>query len=70
MYLLFRVKGDEIVTVILNKNDTEVDLDLTRFEEIGLTGRKVKDVNTSEAFIWNNSLKIPSKGITILTTKF
>ena len=70
VYVLFRIKDEEIVTVILNKNEGEVELDLTRFTEVGLKGKKVTDINTLEAFIWNNSLKIPSKGITILTTKF
>ena len=69
VYVLFRIKDEEIVTVILNKNEGEVELDLTRFTEVGLKGKKVTDINTLEAFIWNNSLKIPSKGITILTTK-
>ncbi|MBI9042524.1 glycoside hydrolase family 13 protein [Lutibacter sp.] len=69
VYVLFRIKNDEIVTVILNKNQKEINLDLTRFIEIGLNGKKVKNINTSEEFTWNNSLKLNDKGIYILTTK-
>jgi glycosidase len=69
VYVLVRIKNDEIVAVILNKNDKEINLDVSRFSEVGLNGRKVKNINTSEEFIWNNSLKINKKGILILTTK-
>lgn len=69
VYVLFRVKNDEIVVVILNKNQKEINLDLTRFNEIGLNGKKVKDINTSEEFTWNNSLKLKEKGVLILSTK-
>jgi len=69
VYILFRIEGDEIVTVILNKNQKPVELDLTRFEEIGLQGRKVKNIISEKDFTWKESLKIDSKGITILTSK-
>ena len=69
VYVLFRVLNDEIVTVILNKNNDEVFLDLSRFIEVGLNGKTVKNINTSEEFTWNNSLKLNEKGIYILTTK-
>ncbi|WP_372746217.1 alpha-amylase family glycosyl hydrolase [Lutibacter sp.] len=69
VYVLFRIKGNEIVTVILNKNENEIELDLTRFAEVGLTGQKVKNINTSEEFTWSNSIKLNGKGIYILTTK-
>ena len=69
VYVLFRIKDDEIVTVILNKNDKEVNLDLSRFNEVGLNGKKLQNMITSETIIWEGSLKLNKKGIVILTTK-
>ena len=69
VYVLFRLLDNEIATVILNKNEKPIDLDLSRFEEIGLQGKTVKNIITEEEFTWFNSLKLNSKGIIILTTK-
>ncbi|UMB61823.1 glycoside hydrolase family 13 protein [Lutibacter sp. A80] len=69
VYVLFRLLGDEVVAVILNKNEKTIELDLNKFEEIGLQGKKVKNIISKKEFIWNTSLKLNSKGITILTTK-
>lgn len=69
VYILFRIEGDEIVTIILNKNQKPIELDLTRFEEIGLQGKTVKNIISEKDFIWKESLKLDSKGITILTSK-
>ncbi len=69
VYVLFRVLDNEIVTVILNKNEKVIELDLTRFEEIGLQGKIVKNIISEDKFYWNNTLKLNSKGITILSTK-
>ncbi|SDY02601.1 Glycosidase [Lutibacter oricola] len=68
-YTLFRIKGDEIVTFILNKNEEEYELDLNRFEEIGLKGKKVKNILTNKTFTWKEKLKVKANGVTILTTK-
>lgn len=69
VYVLFRMLNNEIVTVILNKNKKPIDLDLIRFKEIGLQGKTVKNIISDKEFTWNTSLKLSSKGITILTTK-
>ena len=68
-YTLFRIKGDEIVTYILNKNQEDFQLALNRFEEIGLKGRKVKNILTNESFTWGEKLGVKANGVTILTTK-
>ncbi len=70
VYTLFRIKNDEIVTVILNKNENPITLNLSRFEEVGLTGKSVKNIISNETFTWKNSLKMNKKGVVILTTKF
>jgi hypothetical protein len=69
VYTLFRIKNDEIVTVILNKNEKPISLDLNRFEEVGLTGKQVKNIITDETFMFENNLEIRSKGVLMLTTK-
>ena len=69
VYSLFRIKNDEIVTVILNKNEKPISLNLNRFEEVGLTGKSVKNIVTGETFIFENNLEIGSKGVLMFTTK-
>lgn len=69
VYTLFRIKNDEIVTVILNKNEKPISLNLNRFEEVGLKGKQVVNMITGEAFIFENNLEIGSNGVLLLTTK-
>jgi len=69
VYVLFRIKNDEILMVILNKNDKPISLNLNRFEEVGLTGKQVKNIITDEAFMFENNLEIGSKGVLMFTTK-
>ncbi|MFZ2282838.1 MAG: glycoside hydrolase family 13 protein [Lutibacter sp.] len=69
VYTLFRIKNDEIVTVILNKNENPISLNLNRFEEVGLNGKQVKNMITDETLMFENNLEISSKGVLLLTTK-
>jgi glycosidase len=69
VYVLFRILDDEVVSVILNKNDNPVTLDLNRFKEIGLQGKTLKNIITGENMIWGNTITLESKGITLLATK-
>lgn len=69
VYVLFRILNDEIVTIILNKNEEPYQLDLSSFSEIGLSNKKVTNISTKQSFIWKDSLLLPIKGATILTTK-
>lgn len=69
IYVLFRMLDDETVVLILNKNDNPVDLELSRFGEIGLKGKILKNIISNEAFTWNDNLIINNEGVTILTTK-
>jgi len=68
-YLLFRILEDEVVVVIINKNEDSLTLDLKRYAEIGLEGKTLKNIISDEAFIWNDSITLKEKGITILSTK-
>jgi glycosidase len=68
IYTLFRMNRDEIVAIILNK--TKVNSLATKtFEEIGLNGKKVKNIITGEQSDWTENIKINSNGVTLFTTK-
>jgi neopullulanase len=69
IYVLFRILDNEIVTVILNKNEHPIDLDLNRFNEVGLNGKQLKNIVSDKVHTWDKSLHFNGKGITILTTK-
>jgi neopullulanase len=69
VYVLFRILDDEIVVLILNKNDQPVDLELSRFEEVGLNDKTLKNIVTDEEIIWNDNLTINKKGVMLFTTK-
>ncbi|NAS31358.1 alpha-amylase [Flavobacteriaceae bacterium R38] len=69
VYVLFRILDEEIVVHVLNKNENPVDLDLKRFEEVGLEGKTLKNIISGEEVIWKDSLKLNGKGSIILTTK-
>lgn len=67
-YTLFRSLGDETVVMILSKSDVSTPLDLSRFEEMGLTGKTLKNIITGESVEWNDTLELPTRGVTLLTT--
>ena len=68
-YFLFRIKNDETVVHIINKNNKPISIDLNRFKEVGLQGKTVKNILTGESFIWNQTIQLTEKGSLILTTK-
>jgi glycosidase len=70
IYVLFRILGDETVVHILNKNDQSMDLDLSRFEEVGLKGKTLKNIISEEEMVWGQTLKFNQKGSYLFTTKF
>jgi len=69
VYVLFRTLEDETVVLILNKNDKPISLDLKRFDEIGLDGKTLKNVISKTEVLWNSTVELETKGVTILTTK-
>lgn len=69
IYILARVADNEIVVHIINKNEDRQEIDLSRFEELSLTGKTLTNIISKEKQIWNSSLKLDVKGSTILTTK-
>lgn len=69
IYLLSRISGDEKVVLILNKNDKPVNLDLSRFEELGLEDENMQDLVTGKNITWKDKLNLPDRGIYFYTTK-
>jgi glycosidase len=68
VYSLFRTLNDEIVVLILNKNEsTKVDLSI--YEELNLKGKKFKNILTGEEIIWDKEMTLNKKGAFIFTTK-
>jgi len=69
IYVIFRIQNEETVVLILNKNNTPVQLDLKRFEETGLSGKKLRNIITGEQIIWKDQLNLDSKGSYLFTSK-
>lgn len=69
VYVMFRIYDDEVVIIILNKNEIPMNLHLDRFNEIGLKGKEIKNIITGEKFIWSDNLDLNGKGCLLLTTK-
>ncbi|WP_233266038.1 glycoside hydrolase family 13 protein [Formosa sp. L2A11] len=69
VYVLSRIKDDETVVLILNKNETPIDIDLTHYKELGLEGKILKNVISGDSVIWNTNYKLTQKGPLLLTTK-
>jgi glycosidase len=68
-YTIFRILDDEIVMLILNKNDQPITLDISRFEEIGIKGKKFKNILTDAEFTISDFLNLETKGFVLLTSK-
>ena len=68
-YFLFRTHQDETVVHIINKNEKSITIDLKRYAEVGLKGKKLKNIITREDFIWDDEIELKEKGSIILTTK-
>ncbi|XMO85066.1 glycoside hydrolase family 13 protein [Algibacter sp. AS12] len=69
VYVLFRILDYETVIHIINKNNNPIELDLNRFEEVGLKGKSVKNIITDYQFFWGDNITLNEKGSVILTTK-
>ncbi len=68
VYVLFRIKGDDLVVVILNKNEDSYNLDLQKYREMGLEDQQLQNIITKEKLVWKDTLSLDKKGAVILTT--
>ncbi|WP_245574749.1 glycoside hydrolase family 13 protein [Gaetbulibacter saemankumensis] len=69
IYVLFRIYKDEVLAHIMNRNESEVSLNLKRFEELGLEGKQFRNILTNKTFIWGDSIILNESGSILLTTK-
>lgn len=69
VYALARKLNDEIVLVILNKNNKPFRVDLNKFEELGIKGKKIKNMISGEVFDLGKTLELKDEGVILLTTK-
>ncbi len=68
-YFLFRIKDDETVVHIINKNEEPITIDLKRYAEVGLEGKILRNIISGDEFVWGNEIELTEKGSIILTTK-
>ncbi|NMH86777.1 glycoside hydrolase family 13 protein [Flavivirga algicola] len=69
IYVLCRIIENETVVHILNKNEQPIDLDLSRFKEIDLQGKLLKNIISGDTLIWHDNIKLDTRGSMVLTTK-
>lgn len=66
VYTYFRYNNDEVVMVLLNKNDTEKKVDTKRFSEITNAYKKGKEIITSKEISDISEIIIPAKTAMII----
>jgi glycosidase len=69
VYVIFRQNRDETVMLILNKNEKPYSLNLERFNEMNLIGKRFKNILTSEEVILKNKLQLKDNGVILLNKK-
>ncbi|TCI94941.1 glycoside hydrolase family 13 protein [Tenacibaculum sp. M341] len=68
-YVLARIIEGETVLHIINKNESPIILDLERFKELNIEGKKLKNIITEEVISLKDTIELNKKGSIILTTK-
>ncbi len=68
-YVLARIFEGETVLHIINKNESPITLDLERFKELNIEGKKLKNIITEEVISLKDTIELNKKGSIILTTK-
>jgi glycosidase len=69
IYVMFRFTTDRTVVLILNKNTETVSLDLSRFAEMDLEGKQMRNVITGEVLDWQGELFLKGRGVLILSNE-
>ena len=60
--VIFRMHEQQIVMLVLNKNEAAMNLQLDRFEELNLSGKLMKNIMTNEITTWKYRLNLPKMG--------
>ena len=69
VYLLSRIFNDESVIYIVNKNKVDVLLDTKRFDEIGIEGKELYDINSGKKYTWTGKISLENNKSIILSNK-
>ena len=69
VYLISRKKDDETVIYIVNKNKSSKELDLNRFNQLGVNNMVFTEVLTKEKYKWANSITLKKNSSIILTNR-
>ena len=69
VYLLARIVEDETVVLLLNKNESEVVLPLSRFLELGLSDKPMTEILRGQKVVWSDTLILEGPGAYIYTSK-
>ena len=68
VYLLFRINNEETTFLIINKNESSVNISLDHYKELDLKGKIFKNIISNENFTWDKSLELNTKGVYIFST--
>ena len=68
VYILFRINNDETTFLIINKNQSSVNISLDHYKELDLKGKMFKNIISNENFTWDKSLELNTKGVYIFST--
>ena len=69
VYLISRKKDDETVIYIVNKNNSSKELNLDRFNQLGVNNVIFTEVYTKEIYKWTNSITLKKNSSIILTNR-
>ena len=69
VYTFFRYNKDEVLMLILNKNEQEWPLEMSRFKEMKLSGMNYQNIITGKQGVFTRRLLLPSRSTTLLLFK-
>ena len=69
VYILARSLKNETVVLVLNKNEGPVTVLLSRYAELGLSGKPMNEILSGKTVIWSGSLTLKEPGAYIYTTE-
>jgi neopullulanase len=68
-YAWFRYDADSTVMVVINKNTTETEIDLARFQEVLKTPATARDVIAGKSVKLGPTLKLTPRSVRILEVR-
>ena len=68
VYILFRINNEETTFLIINKNESSVNISLDQYKELDQKGKIFKNIISNENFTWDKYLQLNAKGVYIFST--